>query len=62
MFKKKIILVVWLISWRKTRVKTGDPFEVTLNVFILEGFSSQVSWLFSFFGPMSEQMRKGRRV
>ena len=30
-------------------MKIGDPPEITPNMFILEEFSSQVSWFFSFF-------------
>ena len=60
--KIKIILALWLVSWRKTRVKIGDPPEITTNMFILEELSSQDSWFFSFFELMSEQMRKGNKV
>lgn len=54
-------------------MKTGDSsggycssptfFEIALNMLILKGFSSQVSWFFSFFGLMGgEQMEERKSV
>lgn len=43
-------------------MKTIELFEITLSMLILEGFSSQVSWFFSLFGRMGQQMKEGGKV